>query len=159
MARRGTSTMIVSFIVAFVLSIVVLPTWLESFRPLWVLLVVIYWALYLDNSVGVITAWLLGLLQDLLNSSLLGEHAIGMMLVAFLVLQMQRQLRMFPMWQQMVAVFIFSMLYLGLIFCAQALIGQLPHYGMFWIPAAVTALIWPWVAAMLHTRQQRFEAL
>lgn len=159
MTRRGTRTMIVSFIVAFVLSIVVLPAWLESFRPLWVLLVVIYWALYLDNSVGVISAWFLGLLLDLLNSSLLGEHAIGMALVAFLVLQMQRQLQMFPMWQQMAAVFIFSILYLGFIFCAQVLISQAPHYGMFWIPAVVTALIWPWVAAMLHTRQQRFEAL
>ncbi len=59
---RGTWAIVVSFVVAFMLTAVPLPDWAVSWRPDWVALVLAYWCLALPRRIGVLTAWFIGLL-------------------------------------------------------------------------------------------------
>ena len=53
-----------------------LPSWVGSFGPEWVLLFVFFWAKYADGRVGLIGAWVLGLVTDVVTYSPLGLHAL-----------------------------------------------------------------------------------
>lgn len=157
--KRNTKNIIFSLVIAVLLSIFILPSWAQYFRPQWLLMVLIYWALFSDDKVGVFVAWCFGVLLDLLQGSILCEHAIGMVIVIYIVLKLQRQIRMFPVWQQAGAVLILNLLYLGIIFWIQSVVSKAPTSWMFWFSAFTTALLWPWLVAILNSRQRRIEAL
>src|SRR4051812_37770357 len=111
MRAKITSVIAFSFLVAVTLSIVPMPIWTEGFRPAWVVLLMIYWIIVIPTSVSLGGAWVLGLLLDMLNGTLLGEHAMAMCIVAYLSLKFQRQLRVFPFWQQTLGVFLLIGIY------------------------------------------------
>ena len=64
------------FIVAFVLEIMPWPNDFQGYRPTWVVLVLLYWALALPDKVSVGTAFVVGIIWDLVVGSILGIHAL-----------------------------------------------------------------------------------
>ena len=54
------------FVVALILEIMPWPVGLQGFRPSWLILVLIYWALALPDKVSVGTAFVAGILWDLI---------------------------------------------------------------------------------------------
>lgn len=85
------------------------------FRPDFMLVVMLYWLLRAPNLCNIGTAWLAGLLVDLATGSLLGQHALSFILVAFMALSFQRRLVLFNALQ--LAGYVF-----GLIFIERVLI-------------------------------------
>ena len=65
-----------TLLIALILAMLPMPDWTIWLRPVWVLMVLIYWAMMIPYQVSVGTAWLTGLVVDLLNGTLLGEHAL-----------------------------------------------------------------------------------
>jgi len=144
-----------SLVLALLLGVAPLPTFMEIGRPLWVALFLSYWVLYLPHRVGMTTAWVLGLLQDVLYGSLLGQNALILTLIIFLVLSLHQRLRMFPLWQQsLVLLVVYGIAQLVQLWL-NALTGNRPPTLAFILPALVSALLWPWVAAILRGLQQR----
>ena len=101
------------------------------------------------------TAWCIGLLGDVLNGTLLGQNALILTLITFLVLTLHQRLRMFPMWQQsMVLMVVFGLAQL-LHLWLNALTGSRPPTLAFVLPALVSALLWPWVCTLLRALHLR----
>jgi rod shape-determining protein MreD len=143
--------------VALLLSVCAMPGFMEVGRPLWLALVLTYWVLVQPHRVGMTTAWCLGLLADVLNGTLLGQNALILTVITFLVLSMHQRLRMFPVWQQgSVLLVIFGLAQL-LQLWLNALGGSRPPTLMFVLPALVSALLWPWVSALLRLLQRRLS--
>ena len=65
-----------SLLVGLVLAVAPMPTFTEIGRPLWLAMLLTYWVLLLPERVGMVTAWLLGLAQDVLYGNLLGQNAL-----------------------------------------------------------------------------------
>ena len=63
---------ILSFLTAFVLTLLPLPDWANAYRPDWVALVLIYWCLDLPHRIGPGVGWVAGLMLDITQASLLG---------------------------------------------------------------------------------------
>jgi len=146
-----------SFAVALLLSVAPMPNFMETGRPLWLALFITYWSLALPHRVGMASAWLLGLGEDVLYGTLLGQNAVILALITFLVLSLQQRLRMFPMWQQsMVLLVIFGVAQLVQLWL-QALTGNRPPTLAFVLPALVSALLWPWVSVALRGVQHRLN--
>jgi rod shape-determining protein MreD len=140
---------------ALLLSVSTMPRFMEMGRPLWLALFLTFWVLALPHRVGMTTAWCLGLLADVLNGSLLGQNALVLTLITFLVLTLHQRLRMFPMWQQsMVLLVVFGLAQLVQLWL-HALTGNRQPTLEFVFPALVSALLWPWVCAILRGLQQR----
>lgn len=135
---------------ALLLSVAPMPRFMEVGRPLWLALVLTYWALALSPRVGMGTAWVMGLAEDVLYGSLLGQNALILTLTLFLVLSLHQRLRLFPMWQQsLVLLVVFGLAQLVQLWL-NALTGNRPPTLAFVLPALVSALLWPWVCAALR---------
>ncbi|MEX6502402.1 rod shape-determining protein MreD [Pseudomonas zhanjiangensis] len=159
MAVRARNTWVIwlSFALALLLSVASMPEFMEVGRPLWLALFLTYWVLALPHRVGMTTAWCIGLLADVLNGTLLGQNALILTLVTFLVLSLHQRLRMFPMWQQsMVLLVVFGLAQLVQLWL-NALTGSRPPTLAFVLPALVSALLWPWVCSILRGLHQRLS--
>lgn len=145
-----------SLALALLLSVAPMPEFMAVGRPLWVALLLTYWVLTVPSRVGMVTAWVFGLLSDVLNGTLLGQSALVLTLIIFLVLTLHRRLQMFPMWQQsLVLLVVFGLAQLVQLWL-NALTGNRQPTLEFVFPAVVSALLWPWVYAVLRGVQQRF---
>lgn len=76
---------IISFIVASMLNVYPLSFELASYRPMTMILVLIFWAMYQPRAVGVSVAFFVGLFSDLLLDTHLGHQAFCAVLMVFLL--------------------------------------------------------------------------
>ena len=82
-----------------------LPDALTPFRPPWATLAIIYWLMMWPRAFGVGSAWIIGLVIDILYGDLMGQHALGLSIVGYLTLRFHLQIRIFPLWQLTMSVF------------------------------------------------------
>jgi rod shape-determining protein MreD len=149
----------VSFLAALVLTLLPMPEWTVWMRPAWVLMVLIYWSMTFPYRVNVGTAWMVGIILDVLNGTLLGEHALALTLVIYFVLRMYSQLRMYPVIQQALWVFLFVLLYQFVLFCVQGFLGALPRTWLYWSSSATSMILWPWVLIILSDYKRRLKMI
>jgi rod shape-determining protein MreD len=100
-----------SILFAFILSIMPLPPVLQWFQPAWLLLVIIFWLFAEPGILGLVTIWLLGLYLDLLTESALGQHAIPLLVVSYLLIKFQVRWRIFPFARQFAVISVLITLY------------------------------------------------
>lgn len=141
---------ITTLIMALVLALLPMPDWTVWLRPAWVLMVLIYWAMVLPGRVSVGTAWTMGLIVDLLYGTLLGEHAMAYTFVIYLVSTLHARLRMYPLLQQGLCVFVFVGLYQFMLYCIQGFIGNVPNSHLYWLSSVTSMLLWPWFFVLMR---------
>lgn len=155
--RAGTWVIIFSLILAMILTVLPLPYWLELIRPEWVAMVVIYWVMALPNRFGVGYAWLTGLLLDVLTGNVLGQQAMGLVVVAFLTLQTHQRLRVYPIGQQAFMVMVLIALYQMLLLWVRGIIGQPPETWVYWLPSLFSMLMWPLIFLLMRELRRRYQ--
>ena len=146
-----------SFVIGLLLSVSPLPQFMEIFRPLWLALLLAFWTLALPHRIGMTTAWLLGLAEDVLYGTLLGQNAMILTLITFLVVSLQQRLRTFPMWQQsLVLLVIFGLAQLVQLWLSALTGNRQPTLALV-LPALVSALLWPWVSYGMRGLSKRLS--
>ncbi|CAM4383716.1 MAG: Rod shape-determining protein MreD [Legionellaceae bacterium] len=151
--KQNTSNLFLicsSFLLGFILTIIKLPSWANELRPAFIPLILCYWCLFYPEKIGLITAWILGIILDGINNTLLGEHALSLLLPTYFVLKFHRQIRVFPIWQQAFIISVLTFLYQFTLFWVQGIIGQPTGGALFWLPAITTSLLWPIEIPILH---------
>lgn len=148
--RNSFAAISISFFVAVILQMIPLPIWAIWLRPEWLLLALTYWTLHAPERIGLNIALILGIFLDLLMGTLLGENAFAFVLIAYLMMRFSRRIGLFPIWQQAVVVF-----FLMLIFQTYKFVIWRWLYGqgfepLYWASSLTTALVWPWVCAILN---------
>ncbi len=154
-SRGGLGRVLVTAVLALILTVVPLPTAVSWLRPDWLLIMVIYWSLVSPRIAGLMFAWLCGLLIDVTTGTVLGEHALAFLLVGFLTHRLQLRMRIFPIWQQASTVLILLMLYQFMLFWIDGITGQAVTTWERWIPAVIGAALWPIVIAVMDTLNRR----
>ena len=94
----------VSLLLALLLGLLPLPEMLQPLRPYWLALVMAYWVIEGNDRVGLGAAFAVGLVADLAFGGLLGEQALRLVVMTFILQRFRTQLRFFPMAQQALAV-------------------------------------------------------
>ena len=146
-----------TFLVGLLLSVWPMPPFMDIFRPLWLALLLAFWTLNLPHKVGMTTAFLLGLAEDVLYGTLLGQNALVLTLITFLVLSLQQRLRNFPMWQQsLVILVIFGFAQLVQLWLSALTGNRQPTLALVW-PAVISALLWPWISFGLRGLRSRLS--
>lgn len=153
--RHQPSWIIGSFVAALALTIVPIPESVQWFRPYWTAMVLIFWCVEAPEQIGIGSGFLVGLMLDLLTGSLLGQHALSLVIIAYIVGRIRLRMRFFPLWQQ--AMLIFALLLNDRIIYSwvHALSGRgWPDWQVAWAPL-VAMLLWPWLFLLLdRVRQQ-----
>ncbi|SIT21716.1 rod shape-determining protein MreD [Achromobacter sp. MFA1 R4] len=140
----------------------VLLAWLVSLLPwrLWqgapdvLLLIIAFWCVHEPRRVGLFTAFFFGLLMDVHDAGLLGEHALSYTLVAYGAVVLHRRLQRFDLWSQamhMLPVFFIARFLTQIIHAWLA--GKWP--GWEWgISVLLTTALWPLAGWVLHLPQR-----
>ncbi len=155
--RQGGQIVATTFVIAMFLTIMSLPEWSRVFRPEWVALVLIYWCIATPTKVNIGVAWLAGLSIDVLTGTLLGQHALALSIVAFFTVKLHKQIRVYPLWQQALSVFILVALGQLVIVSIQGIIGEAPKSWLYWAPSVTSAMIWPLVFFLLRGLRRSFN--
>lgn len=134
-----------------------LPDWAQPFRPDWVALILIYWVMAIPEHVGVTVAWVFGLLLDVTQGAILGQHAIGLVVVAYLVQLQYLRIRVFSLLQQSLVVFVLLLIKQLLVLWVSGIVGQAPEdLASYFLPSLTGAIIWPWLFIVLRDIRRRF---
>ncbi len=145
-----------TLIVALMLHMWPLPEWLEYARPEWMVLVMIYWALAMPEHVGVTTAWIVGLLIDVTQGAILGQHALGLVLVVYIIHIEYQRIRVFSLVQQALVIFVLLILKQVQVLWVTGMVGQAPDLGLYFLPSLTGAILWPWLFIVLRDIRRRF---
>lgn len=139
-----------SLLAGVIFQIMPLPTIVEAWRPEWVLLVLIYWAMALPYRYNIMTAWVIGVIVDVLLGAALGLRALAFSLVIYVVVLHFQRLRNFPMWQQALVIFSLLIFNLIVIFWGEFILGNAYFSIELFLPAISSAIFWPWVFMILR---------
>lgn len=90
----------VTVALALLLGLLPLPPLLQPLRPYWLALVVAFWVIEDPDRAGLGFAFVCGLVADLAFGGLLGEQALRMVVMAFILQRFRAQVRFFPLSQQ-----------------------------------------------------------
>lgn len=154
---HATWVIVLSFFIAYLLAIVPFPQWAMHYRPEWVPMVLIYWAMALPYRIGIGSAWFVGLLLDILEGSILGVNAISLVVIAYVTLSLHLRMRMFSSLQQSGLVLALVGLNLMLSHWLQIITGQTISSNLMFLMAALTsAVIWPSLFQLLRQIRRSF---
>lgn len=158
MPRQLRPGFVFSIVAAYLLMLVQMPEVLEPWKPYWLALVLIYWGLEDPRHVSLGRVFLLGLVADILTGNLLGEQALRLVALAFIVARFRLRLRFFPMWQQSLVVFGLLLNDRILLLMVRAVAGKpWPPLEFWWSPLA-GAVLWPFVFLMMDDLRLRSRA-
>jgi rod shape-determining protein MreD len=122
---------------------------MQALRPPLVAMTTIYWCMMWPGRFGLGSAWLAGIALDVLTGSLLGQHALGLSLVAFLTVRFHLQIRIFPLWQLTTTVLALLACDAFVRFWVDGLAGVGWSGWQRWIPVIAGTVCWPpWMALM-----------
>ncbi|MEE9345039.1 MAG: rod shape-determining protein MreD [Methylococcales bacterium] len=137
-------------LVAMALKIAPLPSVLIPYNPDWILLVIIAYVLATPHRFSIGSAWLIGLLTDVLTSKLLGQYALAYAVCAYIVATLHRQIRLFPIIQQCVVVFLLLLIANATIYITTSIQGIPRTDWTYWSTTIIGALIWPLLSRLLN---------
>ena len=159
MKKGGIVLIIMSFLIAFMLTIIPLPHWAIWFRPNWVVLVLVFYCFVDAKYVGLMLAFVVGLILDTLTGTLLGQHALALVVVAYFVMHFRHRLQLYRFWQQWLLLLLLIFCYQAILFWVQGLIGQLPDVRFYFLSSITSAVLWPWVSIILRDLSLRYKLI
>ena len=148
----------VSILCGLALAIIPLPDLIRAWRPDWVVLVLIYWSLMSPGRLGLLSAFFLGLLLDTLSGALLGQHAVAMLVVSYLVQRFHLRIRVFPIWQMSMTVLALLAIYQFLLFWVDGVAGRTVTGMERWAPILAGGLLWPLILGFLENIREDVAA-
>ena len=147
-----------TLLVGLMLSIMPLPEMIAPFRPDWLALLVIFWAMQLPRTWSVGSAWLVGLILDVSYGTMLGQHALALCVVVFITVRFHLLMRVFPLSQLSATVFALLALYQFLLFWINGVAGVSAPAVTYWAPVVTGTLIWPLLYMFLSGVRYRARA-
>lgn len=132
----------ISLLLAYVCILFPWSNFVLSFRPDFMLLVILFWLLRAPNLCNVGTAWFMGLWVDLAMGGIFGQYALAYTITAFFAVIYQRRLVLFNKTQQLVYVFSLLMLAQIILLILKTFSGHQFIGWSYFIPSISGVLLW-----------------
>ncbi|MGO4393897.1 rod shape-determining protein MreD [Variovorax sp. M-6] len=142
-----------SLIVALLLNMV--PLGRAAWTPDLLALVIVFWSVHQPARIGIGAAFVFGLLMDVHQAAMLGQHALSYTTLGFLATMVHRRLLWFPLFSQALQVLpLFALSHLIELAIRMIGGGVFPGWSLLVAPALEAAL-WPLVSLVLLAPQRR----
>jgi rod shape-determining protein MreD len=153
-----TGFIVATLVAALLLNLLPWAGWGLWIRPDFVALVLLYWCVDQPRKIGFGIAWVLGLLMDVADGSLFGQHALAYTIVAYAGIVLHRRVQSFAMTPQalhVVPLLLMNDLIVLLIRLAAG--SDFPGYGYF-LGSVIGGLLWPALSFLFKLPQRpRFD--
>ena len=145
----------IAFTLLLALGVNLLPLGRQPAMPDMLAVALVFWNVHQPRRVGVGVAFLFGLLMDVHQGALFGQHALAYTLLSFAAISIQRRMLWFDVVQQTVQIVPVFYAAFGVSLAVRLLAGDMfPGWWVFAAPA-LEALIWPLVTLLLLAPQRR----
>ena len=146
-----------SFVLAFLFNL--MPWGHMQWIPDLVALVLVFWNIHQPRRVGMVVAFLLGLMMDGHEARLLGEHAMAYTLLSYFAITIHRRVLWFSVLSQALHVLPLLVLAHAVPIVIRLLMGaHLPDWQVI-LPPLIEAALWPFANAFLLAPQRRPESV
>lgn len=157
MNKRGLLVITLSILLALIMYTTPMPLNVDKFRPVWILLVIVYWTLALPHRINVGSAFFIGLLVDILQGTVLGTNSLALSIITYIVGANYQRFRNYSVWQQATIVALLTALYQLIVFWVQHILNDVVFLPQYLWPMATTALIWPWAFLLMRKVRRQFK--
>jgi rod shape-determining protein MreD len=138
---------------AFIMNLLPWGSWVGI--PDFVALVLVFWSIHQPRKVGIGAAFLMGLLMDVHDATLLGENALSYTLLSYFAITIHRRVLWFPLGTQAMHVFPLMLMMQIVQLVIRHLIDR-KHPGWFYfLESFVATALWPVVTWILLAPQRR----
>ncbi|MDG6882435.1 Rod shape-determining protein mreD [Phocoenobacter uteri] len=144
------SILFIIFIVAFILEIMPWPIQMQGLRPAWIVLLLIYWVLALPQRINVGSAFITGIVWDLVLGSVLGIHALVLSIAIYFVAKYHLILRNMSLWFQSILIMLYVALIRVMIFFVELLLHNVEFHSQELLGALISGLLWPWIYLLMR---------
>ena len=132
-----------------------LPLGRVAWLPDLLALTLAFWVVHQPRRVGIGLSFAFGLVMDVHQGALLGQHALAYTLLAFVFLALSRRLTWFSLPQQALQVAPLFIATQGVSLVIRLAAGDLfPGWGLFIAPM-IEAALWPFITILLLAPQRR----
>lgn len=147
------SFIVLTLIGALLLNLLPWSGWGLWFKPDFVALVVLYWCIEQPRKIGFTAAWLLGLMMDVADGSLFGQHALAYSVIAYAGIVLNRRVLRFSLTPQVLHVIVLLLFNDLIVLGVRLLAGaEFPGYRYF-MGSFVAGMLWPLLSALLKLPQ------
>jgi rod shape-determining protein MreD len=147
--------MIATALVALILTVLPMPSWLALIRPMFLVLTVLYWSIASPRCGGIGLGFFSGLMLDVFQSPVLGEHALALSIITYVAVREHQKIRTKPAFQQSLIVFAFLLAYETILFLIDGWTHHPITNPMRWTHTLSGAILWAPVAAVLNLTNDR----
>ncbi|HSQ72988.1 MAG TPA: rod shape-determining protein MreD [Rubrivivax sp.] len=132
-----------------------LPLGRQPAQPDLLAVALVFWSVHQSRLIGVGVAFAFGLLMDVHQGALLGQHALAYTLLSFVAITIHRRLLWFGTFEQALQVFPLFLAAHAVSLIVRLLAGDMfPGWWLLLAPV-LEALLWPLVTLLLLAPQRR----
>ena len=125
--------------------------------PDFVALVLLFWNVHQPRKVGMGIAFVFGLLVDVDNGALFGQHALAYTLLSYGAITLHRRIRWFPLMSQ--CIYVFALLQIAQLASAAVRLwvggSSAPTWWLGLFSGVLGAVVWPFLHSLLLAPQRR----
>ena len=147
--RDSFGRLLITVVVALVLTVLPLPPWLAAVRPAFLVVTVLYWSVAAPRTGGIGLGFFSGLALDVFRGAVLGEHALALTAITYVVVREHQKIRLKPSFQQALIMLGALVAYEFILFAIDGWTGHPMTSPLRWIHTLTGALIWPVASAVL----------
>jgi rod shape-determining protein MreD len=147
--------MLLTALLALILTVLPLPTWMNIVRPAFLVLTVLYWSIAAPRAGGIALGFFAGIMLDVFQGPLLGEHALALCIITYVAVREHQKIRSKPAFQQSLIVFAFLLAYESILFALDGWTGHPITNPLRWTHTVSGAIFWAPVAAVLNVTNDR----
>ncbi len=136
-------------IIAFIIGAISLPSFLELASPFWLLSFFIYWLIYSNGKSVFTSAFILGILLDVLQGGILGQNALALVLSSAFILNVKKSFFISNITTQQVYVFISTLIYLITFLLIHSLVHGFNIKWLILLSPITSAILWPLIRILL----------
>lgn len=142
-----------SLVVAFLLNLLPWGQWVGI--PDFVALVLIFWSIHQPRKVGIGIAFMMGLLMDVHDATLLGENALSYTLLSYFAIMIHRRVLWFKLSTQAMHVLPLLLVMQTMQMAVRLIVGGRFPGWLYFMESMVAAALWPVVTWILLAPQRR----
>lgn len=142
--------LILVVLVALMATILPLPAFCLHIRPALVLMVYLFILEERDDGFNRFYLVVTGLIMDTLLGSVMGQHALALILATWLAASKKRRFRFYSLLQQTGLVAVYALVYFMTLVAVDLMTGQIPNVVSVVGSWAMTTALWPWLSLVLQ---------
>ncbi|MEY4730633.1 MAG: hypothetical protein RL020_1791 [Pseudomonadota bacterium] len=139
-----------SLALAFCLNVLPWSGIMLRLRPDFLLLVLLYWAMREPRMVGQLLGFMCGLVMDVADSAILGQHAFVYALAIYAAFSLRLRILRFPLPEQALHILVILLVSSALTALLNLIVDAIFPGYIYFISAIIGALLWPSIVWLIE---------